>query len=146
MSRLPKLLFFIKVLIGMCIPMILAALIYGPWWIEDGIIIPILFLADAIFSFYFVYKTAFLLHFPKWGNSVLPAVYGFLVPLVIASLLYIVTAMPNVKITDSPFYDQMIVLFSVASFIAAMLTFTFIWGGIKIWNRFKWKRRGQIPS
>ncbi len=136
MRPLPKLFFFLKVLIGMCIPMILAALIYGPWWIEDGIIIPLLFLVDAILSFYFVHKTAFYLNSSKWGNSIFPVIYGFLVPLIVASLLNIVTAMPNVKITDSPFYDQMIVLFSVASFIAAMFTFIFVWGWVKIWNRF----------
>ena len=131
MSRFPKLLFFTKVLLGMSISLVLFAAVDIRWWQDEGIIIPILLLENAIISFYIVYRLTMALHFPSGQFSIIPVVYGILVPLGGAfSATVLISFLHNSN--GMSFYGAATIILIASSVIAATLTFIFSWLFMKI--------------
>lgn len=132
-------LFFIKVILGMALPLISWTVLDRHWWEEEGIIIPILLFEDAVISFYFVYWFIKKLNFPLGVFSIVPVMYGALVPIV--ATFFVIIGEPFIfSIANSIFHSSdgvvsvngvtLILFFS--SVIALMMTCIFTGGFLKI--------------
>lgn len=115
----------------MCLSLVLFAAVDIRWWQDEGIVIPILLLEDAIISFYFVYRLAMVLHFPLSKFSIIPIGYGMLMPLIGAFTSTVLIGFFH-NSNGMSFYSAAIVILIVSSVIAATLTFVFIWVFMKI--------------
>lgn len=141
-------LFFIKVILGMALPLISWTVLDRHWWEEEWIIIPILLFEDAVISFYFVYWFIRKLNFPLGVFSIVPVMYGAFVPLV--AIFFVTIGEPFILfIANSIFHSSAgvvsvngvtIILF-FSSVIALMLTCIFTGGFLKIHDRSKGQSR-----
>ncbi|HLP98080.1 MAG TPA: hypothetical protein VK149_06525 [Sideroxyarcus sp.] len=150
MNRYAAILFFIKVILGMSASLVVFAELDIRWWQDEGVIIPALLLVDAILSFYFVYRLAKAFHFPLGAYSVVPVMYGMLVPLV-ALAASLVMDMPSIAaILNSIsrgeggiiFPDQAIIILSIASGISLTITCVVSWLFMKI----KDEQKRNVPE
>lgn len=145
MIRFHAILFFFKVLLGMTVSLVIFATLDIRWWQDEGIIIPILLLADAVVSFYFVYWLINKFHYPLGVFSVVPITYGLFFPLVAILLEYIIVTFPIVQEIsnnaeanwrDRPFIGETVIVLFFASAIALILTCLLTWLFMRIKQKF----------
>lgn len=145
MIRFQAPLFFFKVLLGMFVSLVIFAAIDIRWWQDEGIVIPILLLADAVVSFYFAYWLTNKFHCPLGVFSVVPIIYGLFFPLIAILLEYMIIIFPavqeisnnaEVNWRDRSFIGEAIIVLFFASAIALILTCLLTWLFMRIKQRF----------
>lgn len=145
MIRFQATLFFFKVLLGMIVSLVIFAAIDIRWWQDEGMVIPILLLADAVVSFYFAYWLINKFHYPLGIFSVVPIIYGLFFPLIAIFLEYMIIIFPavqeisnnaEVNWRDRSFIGEAVIVLFFASAIALILTCLLTWLFMRIKQRF----------